>query len=67
MPDKQFQERITHWGQVLLKTEMPESLVPQVARILAQDEAFGLQARSPEQQSIMKQAAESVSLAGVQS
>jgi hypothetical protein len=63
MTEKEFQQRCTHWGQVLLKTELPENLVPQVARVLARDERYGLNARSPEDLATMARAAES--LAGV--
>lgn len=65
MTDKEFHIRIDHWIGVLLKSELPEPLVPQVARILAQDERHGFEARSPEQQAVMGRAAESLSLAGV--
>ncbi|AFY85486.1 hypothetical protein [Oscillatoria acuminata] len=66
MTDKQFQQRVSHWIEVLLKTELHEPLVPQVATVLAQDERYGFEARSPEQQSVMGRAAEALSLSGVQ-
>jgi hypothetical protein len=59
------EERTIHWESVLMATPLPGELVTYVATILVQDENWGFDARTRQQQAIMARAAQSVSLAGV--
>lgn len=52
--------RAAHWEKVLMKdSDFPTDLIPQVAYILAQDDLFGLDSRSPSQVEFMRQAVDS--------